>query len=228
MLGLLTCSARAQTNCVPVPSGAVSWWRADGNAVDWIDNNHGTIAGQATFGPGRRGQSFIFDGNADAISLGNPTNLQLQNFTIEAWVRRASTTRASFDFNGGIFLGYGGGGYGFGMLDNGTLFLTRIGVDNVTSAVTITDTNFHHLAVTKVGTNVVFYVDGTAYPAPLYSTTYTFGTPAAVGARGDGFGNSFFGAIDELAIYNRALSRRKFRAYTPQAPPENARLLKPR
>src|SRR5207249_415259 len=31
------------TNCVPPPSGLVSWWRAEGNALDSADANHGTL-----------------------------------------------------------------------------------------------------------------------------------------------------------------------------------------
>ena len=47
--------------------------------------------------------------------------------------------------------------------------------------------------MTKLGTTVVFYVDGVAYLAPPYNTTYNFATPAAIGARGDTLANSFLG-----------------------------------
>src|SRR5207245_413467 len=83
------------TNCVSPPPGIVSWWKGEGSAVDQIAANHGMLIGNTTFGPGQSGQCFVFDGNADAISIGNPTNLQLQNFTIEAWVKRASTNVSS-------------------------------------------------------------------------------------------------------------------------------------
>ena len=94
-----------------------------------------------------------------------------------------------------------------GILNDGTPFLTRVGIDQVTPpSITITDTNFHHLAVTKNGSSVIFYVDGVAYTAPTYVTTYTFSYPsAAVGARGDNFENSFLGSVDEVSVYNRAL-----------------------
>src|SRR6185436_7888237 len=93
-----------------------SWWRAESNTVDSVDSNHGTLTGNATFGVGRVGQGFVFDGNGDGVRIGNPTNLQLQNFTIEAWIKRSSSSIASFDGNGNghIFsLGTGGGGYFF-------------------------------------------------------------------------------------------------------------------
>ena len=92
------------------------------------------------------------------------------------------------------------------MLDPGNLFLSRVGIDNTIMPTGITDTAFHHVVVTKSGTNVVFYVDGTAYARPPYSTTYTFSSPAAVGARGDTLRSTFLGRIDECSIYNRALT----------------------
>src|SRR6185436_19171609 len=94
----------------------------------------------------------------------------------------------------------------------GRPMLGRIEVDAVTANTSVSDTNFHHLAVTKSGTTVVFYVDGTAYPAPPYGTTYTFSTSATIGARGDNFGNGFYGSIDELAVYNRALAANEIQA----------------
>lgn len=199
-------------SCTPAPSGMVSWWRGEANALDQAGTNNGTIAGNTTYVSGRVSQAFVFDGSADAISVGNPPSLQLQDFTIETWIKRASTTVASFDFNGGEIFGYGGGGYALGILDNGTPFLSRVEVDAVFPNTTITDTNFHHVAVTKLGTNVVFYVDGVAYFVPPYNTTYNFATPAAIGARGDTLANSFLGTIDELAVYNRQLSAGEIQA----------------
>jgi len=61
-----------------------SWWRGHGNALDEIGATHGTLAGDAAYGAGRVGQGFAFDGNETCAKLGNPTNLQTQNFTIEA------------------------------------------------------------------------------------------------------------------------------------------------
>ena len=63
-----------------------------------------------------------------------PRAYMLQDFTIETWIKRASTTVASFDFNGGELFGHGGGGYSLGIQDNGTPFLSRVEVDNVIQA----------------------------------------------------------------------------------------------
>src|SRR5205814_1568078 len=53
---------------------------------------------------------------------------------------------------------------------------------------------------------VIFYIDGVAQPAATYGSVFTFSTPVAIGARGDNLNNSFYGSIDEISLYARALS----------------------
>ena len=156
--------------------------------------------------------------------VGSATNLQLQNFTIEAWIKRASASVVTFDPNAyegnALFFAFGLNGYGFGLFPDGALDLTDINVDNIQSSASVTDTNLHHVAVTKTGSAVIFYVDGVAYPAASpYNDTFQFSTPAAIGARGDdvangfqGQVNSFFGIINDLSIYNRALASNEIAA----------------
>ena len=198
--------------CVTPPAGLISWWRGEANGLDQAGTNHGTLAGNAAFGPGRVGQAFVFDGSGDAVLVGNPAGLQLQDFTIEAWVQRASDSVASFDSGGGEVFAFGEGGFALGLLDDGTPFLSRVGFDSVMPSVVIGDTSPHHLAVTKLGNSVVFYVDGVAYSAPQYDTTYTFTSQAGIGGRGDNLANSFYGTIDELAVYNRSLTASEIQA----------------
>ncbi|PWU11255.1 MAG: hypothetical protein C5B50_23760 [Verrucomicrobia bacterium] len=196
-----------QSNCSPASSGLVSWWQAQGNAVDTISTNNGTLIGTVSYGPGMVGQGFVLNGNGAYIQLANSTNLQTQTFTIEAWIKRASASLAtgSGALGGNIF-GYGSGGYNFGLYNNGRLSLTKAGTSDVQTAPLVADTNFHHLAVTKTGSTVVFYVDGTAYPAGAYDPGFTFSTIPVIGALGTSLGGSFWGTLDEVSFYNRALS----------------------
>ncbi len=89
--GLLWPPNPAQASCVPPPAGLVAWWPGERNADDVISGNNGTLANGAAFAAGEVGQGFGL-GNASAgILVGNPTNLQSQDFTVEAWIQRAST-----------------------------------------------------------------------------------------------------------------------------------------
>jgi hypothetical protein len=145
----------------------------------------------------------MFDGNSAGVQVGNGTNLQLQDFTIEGWIRRTSASSVSSGPLGFIFSA-GSGGYGLYLDQSGNPTLTKITVNNVAVTAPITDTNFHHLAVTKAGSNVVFYVDGAAYPAAPYNPGFTFSAGVTIGSWN--LGDTFLGAVDDLAVYNRALT----------------------
>src|SRR5262249_24519662 len=146
--------------------------------LDQGGTNNGTLAGNTTYGPGRVGQGFVFDGNGDGVLIGNPATLQLQNFTIETWVKRSSASTVSFGTVGiGVIVGYGLSGYALALFPNGQPLLTQVGAGNTSPATAITDTNFHHLAVTKSGSTIVFYVDGVSYSAPNYDPGFVFSTP---------------------------------------------------
>jgi len=196
--------------CVVPPPGLVSWWPGDSTADDIQDGNHGSLQDNATFAPGRVGDGFSFDGISDHVFIGNPANLHLQNFTIDAWIKRTSTSQTTRDPGVGIegdIVAYGFGGYGFILHPDGRLILTKVGVNHVSSnTLKVTDTNWHHVAVTKSGSTVTFYVDGIAEDPIQYDPGFTFSTNAAIGVRGDDLKQSFWGLIDEVEIYNRALA----------------------
>ena len=95
--GFLFLSFSTMAICITPPSGLVGWWRGEGNAFDQAGTNNGTLVGNAAYVAGRVNQAFAFDGSADGVSLGNPPELQLQNFTIEAWIKRDDANRVSLE-----------------------------------------------------------------------------------------------------------------------------------
>lgn len=199
--------------CMASPTNLISWWRAEDSALDQISGNNGTLVGNATYGSGLAGQGFVFDGSGDFVSLGNPLTLQSQTFTIEAWIKRASLSIVSSSGSGSaLIFGYGQGGYGFGLLNDGRLFLTKVGISNVILTNGVTDTDWHHVVVTKSGREVIFYIDGLLYPTSPYDPGFTFGTGAAIGARADNQDGSFMGMIDEPSFYRRALTPSEIQA----------------
>jgi hypothetical protein len=189
------------------PPGAISWWTGDSTAQDVLGFNPGALIGNTTYEPGITGQAFSFSAEGDAIVMTNSPSLQLQNFTIEAWVKRRSTNQATLGIYGSAaFFSYGNSGYGFGIFDDGRLLLSKIGLDYVASTVVITNTDWHHVAVTKSGTNVSFFVDGVSAGNAIYNSTFSFSSNPAIGASGDSLLASFYGLIDEIAIYARPLA----------------------
>ncbi|KAB2662534.1 MAG: LamG domain-containing protein [Verrucomicrobia bacterium] len=193
--------------CTAPPSGWVAWWPAEGNGEERRSFTPATADG-STFGAGRVGQGFGFAGATAGLSLGAAPWLQREDFTVEAWVqRRDATVAANGAGDRGWILSFGAGGWGVGVLDDGRLVLSRVGEADVASASpVVTDTAFHHVAFTRSEGTVTFYADGTAVGEAELDQRFRFETPAAIGRRGDDKSGSFAGTIDELAVFDRALS----------------------
>src|SRR5206468_9505169 len=119
------------------------------------------------------------------------------NFTIEAWIKRSSSTVVTQGpYHGAAIFAYSTGGYGLVMTDAGEIQLTKVWISNVPSSLTITDTNWHHVAVTKSGSTILFYVDGVEDKAAAYDPGFTFTSRAAIGDNPENPGVSFLGSID--------------------------------
>ncbi len=108
--------------------GLVGWWRGGGSPADAAGTADGVMTGNVSYGAGAVGQGFVLDSSGDAVTIGMNPALQLQNFTIESWVKRASATRATWDglYTMGCILDCSTGGYGFVLASDGRLLLTKI------------------------------------------------------------------------------------------------------
>src|SRR5205814_8641292 len=96
--------------------------------------------------------------------VSNSPSLQLQNLTIETWIKRASSTVVSTGSGGNATLvGYGPGGYFLWMRGDGLVGFNALGDPAYFANFSITDTSYHHLAVTKNGGVITFYLDGVPY-----------------------------------------------------------------
>jgi hypothetical protein len=190
-----------------LPPGLVALWSGDGNPNDSAGGNNGKLSGNVTYRKGRIGQAFSFDGKKDWVDVGNPASLQLQDFTITAWIKRSSTSSVSDNNHNAMIFCHGTGGYGLFLNPAGGLAMAKIGTKGIAPDKAITDTNWHHLAVTKSGSTVAFYVDGVAYPAPAFDQTFVFSRDAFIGGKNQkAWECTFAGLIDEVGVYNRALS----------------------
>ena len=78
---------------VGLPGGPVSLWRADGNVLDGVGGNHGTLQGGALFNVGRIGPGFSFSNPLPAgtrnqyVLVPDHPSLRITNqMTMSAWV----------------------------------------------------------------------------------------------------------------------------------------------
>ena len=193
-----------------LPSGLVSLWHGEGNALDSYGGNNGTLVTNVTYGPGRFGQAFVGAGWNSYVAVGSAANLDFQDFTIAAWLRKSNAWSVALSSQWASIFGFWNGGYGFQMSEDGDLGLFLNGYySSVNVYPRIQDTDFHHIAVTKSGTTVVFYVDGKPYNLGWpyeYDVTFTNTHSAYIGGYPNDWADDFHGTIDELSIYNHGLS----------------------
>jgi hypothetical protein len=211
------------SNCIPPPSGIVGWWPGDGNANDVIGTNNGTLQNGATFGAGKVGQAFRFDGVSNYVAVPNSPALQPAQITVTAWF--ATTNLPSYRYIVSKSLSPSSSSYGLYSSSggHGMLFYITIGSSIYFSPSVgsqIEDGQFHSIAGSFDGATVRLFVDGaevgTGTPASgsiAYGTSYHNGD-LLIGDASPEFANDsqWPGLIDEVAIFSRALSTNEIAA----------------
>ena len=206
-------------NCLPGPSGLVSWWPGDNNANDIQGTNHGTLQNGTTYIAGEVGQAFNFDGQANTVSIGAVFGLVTNNFTIQFWANPLASRALTIETNNGVYgtsgqryviyptLGatsYGSGHAGVGIsvgtngisaFEHSSSYLPSPLVWNATV------TNWTHIAVVYANKQPLLYVNGVLKRTGLTSTNVVHPSGDMSGPYG-----YFKGGVDEVAVYNRALS----------------------
>jgi hypothetical protein len=207
-------TAQALAQPVPAPTGIVSWWPAEGNANDLVGTNNGDLRNGVTFGPGMVGQAFRFDGEDDYIEIPSSPSLQItEALTIECWVNIAESLGPFFpqhyvlDTRDDLLVG----GYGLNV-DSASIqfFWGNEPWDSFPS--TIQPRRWHHVAGTWDGQIVTVYVDGEVTESHTEIRPISVSeAPAYIGQRFT-FEERFYGLVDELTIYGRALSADEVRS----------------
>ncbi len=201
--------------CTPPPTNLVSWWPGNGNANDIRGTNNGTLVNGTTFATGKVGQAFSFDGVDDFVDVPNNANLEPQALTVDFWFNSASPgTNAYLLSKGAATCQFGsysfnnagtGGGLAFDVTINGSLIRSPI------SSPTVFDGMWHLAAGTYNGKTVRLFIDGvevgTGTLAPG-SITYGLATTnnLTFGRYNGTCILSYAGLLDEIEIFNRALS----------------------
>ena len=73
-----------------LPSGAVSWWRAESNAEDVTGRANGTLVGSVNFEEGKATRAFKFNGTNGYVALPDDTFSPTLDFTFETWFKTAT------------------------------------------------------------------------------------------------------------------------------------------
>ena len=191
-------------------SGLISYWKLDGNTNDFMGVNNGVATGVTSTSSGCTLNScYSFSGTNSYINVADSTSLNgLSTATISVWVY-PTTSLADYD---GFVSKRDSFTLGFhnvaGEVRND--YWNATGSKSVVSkSPLLTANNWHHIVSVYNGTSISLYINGvyinqTAMTGSIKSST---GTAMAIGA--DIYSPStrgFIGKIDEVMIYNRALS----------------------
>ena len=171
--------------------------------------NHGTVR-EAQFVAGRFGNALSFDGVNDWVTVADSASLDLSNtMTLEAWVN----PRAAENWQT-VLLKEGAGNMAYELYSNNDVnrpaayFTGANGtIRAVTGTAALAVGTWTHLAVTYDGANMRMYVNGVLVRTAA-RTGAIIPTDGVLHIGGNQvWGGEFFGGlIDELRVYNRALS----------------------
>ena len=196
--------------CSTTPSalptnGLISYYPFDNDASDSAGGNDGSVSGATWTSDGKIGGAYSFDGVDDFINLGSTAIINKTiTYTILAWIK---TT------NDGTI--YSEQGYGTNSVTlyfgSNTFQVGSIGWKITPWVGNVKDGNWHFLvAIFSTDNGHKLYLDGNLDNENTNTDTPPFTSNPRIGAfhAGDlGTPVSFFnGIIDEVAIYNRALS----------------------
>ena len=203
------------------PAGMVSWWPGDGNASDIMDGNHGSLTGD--FAAGMVGQAFSLDGTGDFVSVPDDPILTLGNgpFTIDLWVNFNQVKgrdpfighdEDSGELNKWIFWFDDQGhdkppGPALRFHINSP---TLPPLDPVFAPWMPNPGQWYHVAVTRTVDAYALYIDG--IQVATGTNPNTIPDPNVPLTIGEAEGFFFDGLIDEVEIFNRALSDAEVRA----------------
>jgi hypothetical protein len=175
------------------------------------------VGSEIHFGPGRVGGGLVLNGIDDFINVGDQVALRLNRYTLMAWIKYQPSSAgenleimekaASYWLNirpdtkklrgGGFFGGCPGSSFRWVFVD---------------SASPIPRGKWRHVASTYDGAALKVYVNGVLPAQGAVSGMVCGNTnPLIIGAKHDVLGaaaprNFFHGVLDEVRLYNRALS----------------------
>ena len=228
LIGLAVPQAYSQM-CVPPPEGMISWWTGDGTTLDYFGLNDGLTTSPVSYAAGEVADAFSFNGS-QFVQVPRSASLEPVQITVDAWVNAAGSpgltryivTKGAVDELEGSYALYTGaaGGLQFYIFDG-----TLIRFSPAALSPAVWDGNWHHAAGTFDGTAVRLFLDGTEVGTgtPIV-TTIAYGLSAGTEVTNDLFigdfnpnctsnicleDHHFIGEVDELEVFERALSQEK-------------------
>jgi chitodextrinase len=215
----LTVSTDAEINTGE--PGMVAWYKFDGDANDATPYaNHGAIGGDPTFEAvthpnGTGNQAIVFDGAQDSVLAPNAVQLISDYTTISFWIRTDAVTTDPEAYV--IDFGNWNERFKISLPQHQKIVWTtnskNAASDNFVHDMDSGDGNelvvgfWWYVTMVHDGVNDIIYLDGEEVNnLPAAGTLNSTSRPLGMGNNPDNGGQYFTGALDEVKIYNRALT----------------------
>ena len=192
-------------------------YNGESNANDSFGSNNGTAQGGLTYGVGKVGTAFEFNGTTSYVSIPNTSN-QFNftgDFSVSAWINVPNYTGTKYILSN--YAPGGTGGYGFLIYHDANIFGctlrngTTISQYHTSAGITTNSWN-HVVVVRKVGQNTKIYLNGTlmsgSYPLGNSSIvpTFTGGQIVNIGSVSNGSNLANY-KQDATTIWNKELTQ---------------------
>ncbi|MCH7573898.1 MAG: fibronectin type III domain-containing protein [Candidatus Marinimicrobia bacterium] len=215
------------TEVSATPVGLVAYYPFNGNANDESANsNDGTVTG-ATLTADRYGDAssaYGFDGVDDYVEISDSETLNPNQIALETWFKTDllgnRQTIITKDFTDGSEPFYQ---YHLEIRTTGTLYFS-LSIDGtrrfIDEAFSITTGRWYHAVGTYDGNTIRLYLNGEEFSTPtvISGTLDSYSTNLLIG-KNLHQGLYFDGTIDDIRIYNRALTATEIRTLYLEGPP---------
>ena len=194
----------------PGTDALVAYYKFENNVQDSSGNGfNGTIAGNPTYiqSLAGYGMALQLDGVDDYVDCGNNASFDItEQITLTAWVNTSDSGNSEHN----PFVGKGDESYAIKHANNNSMEFFIYDTDWQTLQSPVDDSfngEWHHVAGTYDGNQLRLYVNGGLansrdYVGSINATTY----PVNIGRNSQQTTRLYEGAIDDVKIYNRALS----------------------
>ena len=187
----------------------VSLWHLDETGVgtgttlyDSSASNNGITTGTTVVnGISNKARSLL--SATDAITIPNSSSWNTPP-TIEFWAKRSSTQSTVQNII--CHNNSSTAGWCIDFEASNVLSFVSQNIGIIASNRAITDTDWHHYAITWNGTSHTFYIDGVASGTSTVNNPTTTSNNLVLGADSDGTSHHFYGSLDEIKISNTVRS----------------------
>jgi hypothetical protein len=216
---LYNASKRAEIVNAPPREGLVGYWNMDDESVNGATvfdksghGNDGTKQGATganntpQSATGKINQALDFDGTDDYLDIADNAVLNITtNITVAGWIKLDILDTYQKVYSSGTQ----SNAWEFGISNTNEITFTELFIADNLSDTSLSADLWYHVAFVKSGdsgANIAFYLNGVADGTASVGSVSTPSGSKKIGRRGDISSDYINGRIDEVRVYNRALS----------------------